>query len=85
VYEPGDLLIEFNRIGRRSEPAALTVYVPNNAAQDPDAVAAMVHKHARRYLASQHFSVSVDLATGVVLLEAGRYGVGTIREPTAGS
>lgn len=75
-----DLIVKFERIGRTgSTPeAALTVHVPANLATDPDRIAEVLSRHVDRHLRSSYFTLSVDLATGEVLIEGGRFGRGQI-------
>lgn len=75
-----DLIVKFERIGRTgSTPeAALTVHVPANLATDADSVAEVLYLHCKQHLASRWFDVSVDLESGEVLIEGGRFGKGRI-------
>lgn len=75
-----DLIIKFERIGRTgtTPEAALTLHVPEHLANDPDKVAHLVFRHARRHLISSEFGVSVDLEKGSVSLEGGRFRSGEI-------
>jgi hypothetical protein len=82
-----DLIIKFERIGRSGTTPAdrLTLTIPAEHAGDPDKVAHLVFRHARRNLVSSEFGVTVDLDAGTVSLEGGRYGRGTIAKAEAKS
>lgn len=68
------MIINFDRIGRNHNVDPLTV--DDSAA--PDAVAEAVWGYARRFLTSHDFDVAVDLSSGVISIEWGRFGRGVI-------
>lgn len=79
-----DLIVKFERIGRTgtTPEAALTVHVPAHFADDAERVAEVLYAHCRRHLASRFFDVSVDMESGQVFIEGGRFGKGRILTAT---
>jgi len=67
-------VIHFERIGREHDLAPLDV------SGSPDDIAEQVYRFARKHLASGFFAVSVDMASGVVWIEGGRFGKGQLTE-----
>lgn len=71
------IVIVFDRVGARRYGDALRLEVPRALCATPDELARAVYQHARRYVVSRAFDVTVDAALGLVLIEDGRFGRGT--------
>ena len=67
-------IIDFERIGRNHNVPSLTV-----ESDDGEAIAEAVYRHARNHLASRDFVVIVDLDKLSGSIEAGRFGLFTLR------
>lgn len=75
-------LVTFERIGRTRNVPAHEVQVVAPRSQQAQALAEKLHRFAGKRLGSRWFDVDVtletDLSSGTVLLDAGRFGKGTI-------
>lgn len=65
--------VHFDRIGRSYRDRT-----ERFVARDADDLAEQIFRFARRHLTSRDFQVLVDLKTGRVTIDAGRFGTGTV-------
>lgn len=81
VYVPRKAVVDFERIGRTgSTPAAaLHVEVTGANADDAQIIAETLYGHVGKHLRSREYSISVDLPGGMVYIEGGRFGKGTVK------
>lgn len=83
-----DLIVKFERIGRTgtTPEAALTIHIPAHLATDADRIAEVLYLHCKRHLLSRDFEITVDMESGEVFIEFGRFGKGRIlvAEPLVG-
>lgn len=75
--------VQFARIGAHFTVPSLTVTVPaDRMGSAGDFVAEAVWRYAGKFLVSGEFMVDVNLFTGIVWIDRGRFGKGNVKEAT---